>query len=72
MTTLWLLLVAMLAQLPAEARVDAGQLFDGKTWEQFLNGVSAQRDLWIGIESTVTVAPELVELLQVLSTQPPA
>jgi hypothetical protein len=54
-----LCLLAALAPLPNGSATEADQLFrNGKTWEQFLSGVSDQRELWQRMESTVTVPPE--------------
>jgi Thioredoxin len=63
MRVIWLLsLVAVLPQLPTDGPADAGSfLRRGKTWEQFLSGVSAQREIWLKTESMVTVSPEFVE-----------
>ena len=53
---------AVLAQLPGAAVTDAESLFrNGKSWEQFLGGISAQRDLWLKTESGASVPPEFVE-----------
>jgi hypothetical protein len=57
-----LCLLAVLAQLPTDGATQADLLFrNGKTWEQFLSGVSDQRELWQRTESMVTVPPELAE-----------
>jgi hypothetical protein len=32
----------------------------GRSWEQFLQGVRMQRDLWLRTEARVSIAPELV------------
>jgi len=55
-----LCLLAVLAQLPTDSATDADLLFrDGKTWEQFLSGISDQRELWQRTDALVTVPPEL-------------
>jgi hypothetical protein len=55
-----LCVLALLAQLPTDSATDAQQLFrNGKTWEQFLSGISNQRELWRRTESAVTVPSEL-------------
>lgn len=62
MTGIWLLfLVAVLRQAP-DGPTDPERLFrNGRTWEQFLGSVSAQRELWLRTESTVTLPPDFVE-----------
>jgi hypothetical protein len=63
-----LCLLAVLAQLPTDGVNQADLLFrDGKTWEQFLSGISDQRALWQRTESTVTVPPELTERMSAAS-----
>ena len=57
-----LCLVAVLAQLAACSPADAEALFrNGKTWEQFLSGVSAQREMWLKTESVASAPPEFIE-----------
>jgi hypothetical protein len=68
MTGFILLVVAALAQVSFDTSVDLERLFDrGKTWEQFLDGVVAQRDVWIKAQSGVTVPPELAHRARVAS-----
>ena len=56
------LLVAALPRVPAAVHATPDELFAGaRTWEQFLDRVSAQRDLWLGTESAVAVPADLVE-----------
>jgi hypothetical protein len=63
MNGIWpLLLVALLQQSPGGGPAAADRLFDsGNTWPQFIAGVSAQRELWLKTEASVTVPPELVD-----------
>lgn len=63
-----LCLIAVLPQLPADTPADAEPLFrNGKTWEEFSSGISAQRELWLRTESVVTVPPEFVERVSATS-----
>lgn len=63
MNPLWsLLLVALLYQTSGQRLANPEQLFaHGKSWQQFLAGVSAQRELWLKTESAVTVPRDLSE-----------
>ena len=63
MHSFWpLLLVALLYPASGQPRTNVDRLFEGgKTWPQFLAGVSAQRDLWTKTESAVTVPPDVIE-----------
>lgn len=63
MNSLWpLLLVALLHPAPGQRATDLERLFEtGKTWSQFLGGVSAQRELWLKTESVVTVPPGFID-----------
>jgi len=63
MHSFWpLLLVALLYPASGQPRTNVDRLFEGgKTWPQFLAGVSAQRDLWTKTESAVTVPPAVIE-----------
>ena len=55
-----LLLVALLPQASPRPTATDEPLFErGKTWQQFLASVSAQRELWSKTESAVAVAPDL-------------
>jgi hypothetical protein len=60
-----LVLLAWLAQTPRVAPTDTALLFErGLTFQQFLNGLIAQRELWHRNASRAVVAPELVERLR--------
>lgn len=63
MNALWsLLLVALLYQTSGQTLANPEQLFaSGKSWQQFLASVSAQRELWLKTESAVTVPRDLSE-----------
>jgi hypothetical protein len=57
-----LLLVALLPQAPATQNpTDEPRFESGKTWQQFLASVSAQRELWHKTESVVTVPRDLID-----------
>jgi hypothetical protein len=57
-----LLLVALLYQAPGQSIANPGDLFEsGRSWQQFLAGVSAQRELWLKTEAGVTVASDLID-----------
>lgn len=57
-----LCLLAVLAQQPGVGPVDAEPVYrNGKSWEQFLGEVSAQRELWQKVDSDASVPPELIE-----------
>jgi hypothetical protein len=59
---LCLYLLAGMPQTPVSSPARAEPLFqNGKTWEQFLDNISAQRDLWLRTESAVSMPSELVE-----------
>ena len=62
-------LVAVLTQAAANSpHADGEMLFrNGKTWEQFLDGVSRQRDLWVSTEAAVSVPPEFIERVSAAS-----
>ena len=58
----FLCFLAVLAQLPGVAPVDAEPVFrNGKSWEEFLGTVSAQRDTWLKTESEASVPSEFTE-----------
>jgi Thioredoxin len=58
--SLSLLLAASLLQ--AAPRVEPDRVFDaGETWEQFLDRVEMQRELWLRTAADATVSLELVE-----------
>jgi hypothetical protein len=63
MSALWLLFLgALLHQAPAQATTNLERLLEsGRSWPQFLAGVTAQREVWLKTESLVTVAPDFVE-----------
>ena len=62
MNGIWpLLLVALLQQAAGQSATFERLFESGQTWQQFLAGVSAQRDLWLKTESAVTVSPDFVE-----------
>lgn len=63
MTSLWpFVMIALLQPASAQQTTSVERLFEsGKTWQQFLSSVSAQRELWTRTESAVTVAPDFVE-----------
>jgi len=57
-----LLLVALLYQASGQSLANPEHLFEsGKSWQRFLAGVSAQRELWLKTEAAVTVAPDLID-----------
>jgi hypothetical protein len=63
-----LCLIAVLPQLPADNPADAEPLFrNAKTWEEFSNSISEQRELWLRTESLVMVPPEFVERVSAAS-----
>ena len=55
-------LVVLLHQAPGSGVTTLDRLVEnGKTWEQFLAGVSAQREVWLKTESAVTVPLDFIE-----------
>jgi hypothetical protein len=57
-----LILVAFLHQAPGLPASNVEQLFEsGKSWQQFLAGVSAQRERWLKTESVVAVPGDVIE-----------
>jgi hypothetical protein len=57
-----LVLLAALAPLVQVPDTEPSRLFErGRTWEQFVDGVRAQRELWLSTQRGVTVSPDLVE-----------
>lgn len=57
-----LLLVALLYQASGQSIANPEALFEnGKSWQQFLAGVSAQRELWLKTEAAAAVAPDLID-----------
>ena len=63
MNATWTLFVVALLHQAAAVGVTAPDRFveSGKTWEQFLAGASAQREVWLKTESAVTVPLDFVE-----------
>lgn len=63
MNSLWpLVIITLLQPLPGERTANVERLFEsGQTWNQFLAGVSAQRELWMKTELAVTVPADFVE-----------
>jgi hypothetical protein len=56
MIGIWLLLLVALLQGSGDGAATVGELFEsGRSWQQFLTGVSAQRELWLKTESAVTI-----------------
>jgi hypothetical protein len=62
MTPIWIvfLAVALQALTPGPPDADA-RLRNGRTWEQFLQGVSAQRELWLKTTSAASAPIEFIE-----------
>jgi hypothetical protein len=61
--------LAVLAQLPSGSAIDVEPLFrNGRTWEQFLSGISAQREVWLKTESDASVPPEFIDRANGVST----
>jgi hypothetical protein len=58
------LLVALLPEFSGQATALEPSFERGKTWQQFLAGVSAQRELWLKTDSGVTVPLDLIERAQ--------
>ena len=57
-----LFVVALLHQASAVGVTAPDRFVDsGRTWEQFLAGVSAQREVWLKTESAVTVPLDFIE-----------
>lgn len=63
MNASWLLFFVALLHQASGGGVTALDRFveSGKTWEQFLAGVSAQREVWLKTESALTVPLDFVE-----------
>jgi Thioredoxin len=63
MNSIWpFFLVVLLHQGPGSGVTTLDRLVEnGKTWEQFLAGVSAQREVWLKTESAVTVPLDFIE-----------
>ena len=61
------LLVTALPRAAAAVHTTPEELFEsGRTWEQFLDRVSAQRDVWLKTEAAVAVPSDLVERAKAL------
>jgi hypothetical protein len=57
-----LFFVALLHQAPGGGVTTLDRFVEsGKTWEQFLAGVSAQREVWLKTDSAVTVPLDFIE-----------
>ena len=62
MNATWPLFLVALLQASAGGVTTLDRLVEnGKTWEQFLSGVSAQREVWLKTESAVTVPLDFIE-----------
>jgi hypothetical protein len=63
MNAIWpFFLVVLLHQALGSGVTTLDRLVEnGKTWEQFLAGVSAQREVWLKTESAVTVPLDFIE-----------
>jgi hypothetical protein len=63
MNATWPLFVVALLHQASAVGVTAPDRFveSGKTWEQFLAGVSAQREVWLKTESAVIVPLDFIE-----------
>ena len=57
--------VLLAASLQAVPRAEPGRLFEaGETYEQFLDGIEMQRELWLRTAAGAAVSPDLVERVQ--------
>jgi hypothetical protein len=66
--SLLLLLVAVLHQASGGGGTTLDRFLEsGKTWEQFLAGVSAQREVWLKTESAVTLPLDFIERAKTVS-----
>jgi hypothetical protein len=62
MNATWPLFLVALLQASGGGVTTLDRLVEnGKTWEQFLSGVSAQREVWLKTESAVTVPLDFIE-----------
>jgi hypothetical protein len=63
MNGIWpLLLIALLQQASGDRTSTVEHFFEsGRSWPQFLAGVSAQRELWLRTESAATVPLDFIE-----------
>jgi hypothetical protein len=62
MIGIWLLLLVALLQGSGDGAATVGELFEsGRSWQQFLTGVSAQRELWLKTESAVTIPIDIID-----------
>ena len=61
MSLIWIGFLTVALQAPAAGSAELEALFrGGRTWEQFLDSVSAQRELWLKTESAATAPSDLV------------
>jgi len=68
MNATWPLFLVALLQASAGGVTTLDRLVEnGKTWEQFLSGVSAQREVWLKTESAVTVSLDFIERAETAS-----
>jgi hypothetical protein len=62
MIGIWPLLLVALLQGPGDRTATVEELFEsGRSWQQFLTGVSAQRGLWLKTESAVTIPIAIID-----------
>jgi hypothetical protein len=62
MSFISLSVLLVITALQAAPRADPAALFDaGRSWEQFVDGLERQRELWLRTAADATVAPELVD-----------
>jgi hypothetical protein len=62
MSFISLSVLLVITVLQAAPRADPAALFDaGRSWEQFVDGLERQRELWLRTVADATVAPELVD-----------
>ena len=62
MNATWPLFLVALLQASGGGVTTLDRLVEnGKTWQQFLSGVSAQREVWLKTESAVTVPLDFIE-----------
>jgi hypothetical protein len=67
MSLIWIIVLVAALQAPTGSPEPEHLFLSGKTWEQFLDSVSAQRELWLKTESTATAPPDLVERAKAVS-----
>jgi hypothetical protein len=62
MSPIWIVFLAVALQAPSPGPPAADDRFrSGKTWEQFLENVSAQRELWLDTDAAATAPLEFIE-----------